>query len=158
YTTFSPVNAPPNPAAFYQAQTSGNLIEITDSIFYNNYGAGAYTEANARGVFNPINNNIQEPALSPIQSITRGPAVIRGGKVIVPVINLDPRPANAALTSVGLPNNDGFFDGAHFRGAFRPGCNWLAGWTASEAFGYTPTDGWADMGSSLRGLNGDPVC
>src|SRR5262249_32595004 len=116
------------------------------------------TEANARGVFNPANNNIQEPALSPIQSITRGPAVIRGGKVVVPVINLDPRPANNALTSVGLPNNDGCFDGAHFRGAFRPGCNWLAGWTASEAFGYTPTDGWADLGSTLRGLNGDPVC
>src|SRR5262249_9313021 len=109
YTTFSPINAPANPAAFYTAQTSGNLIEITDSIFYNNTGLGAYTEANARGVFNPGNNNIQEPLNSPIQSITRGPGVIRGGKLVRPVIGLDPRPANDALTSATLPNNDGFF-------------------------------------------------
>ena len=33
-TTYSTVNAPPSPAGFYQAQTSGNLAEITDSVFF----------------------------------------------------------------------------------------------------------------------------
>ena len=66
YTAYSTVNAPANPAAFYTAQTSGNLIEITNSVFYNNNNGAAYTEADARDVFNVANNNVREPSTSPI--------------------------------------------------------------------------------------------
>ena len=156
YTTTSPVNAPANPAAFYTVQTSGNLCEITDSVFYNNNNSNAYTEANARGVFNPANNNAIITN-SPITAITRGAPVVRGGKAMVPVTFLDPRPANEALTSVGWAPNDGFFCSARYRGAFTPGVSWLAGWTASEAFGMTPSSPWADLGSSFTGTTGAPI-
>ncbi len=138
YTTTSTVNAPGNPAAFYTVQTSGMLAEITDSVFYNNNNASAYTEANARGVFNAGNNNVIA-SVSPIAAITRGPAVVRGGKVMVPVIALDPTAINDAATSVGAAPADGFFTPAQYRGAFAPGAasNWLCGWTASQAFGFT---------------------
>jgi hypothetical protein len=161
YTATSTVNAPANPAAFYTVQTSGNLIEIKDSVFFNNPHAQAYTEANARGVFNAANHNVliagSDPANAPVQTVTRGPAVVRGGKVMVPVTFLDPRPKNQALTSVGWAPNDGFFSGARYRGAFAPGNNWLCGWTASEAYGLTPSGPWCDLGGSVSGLTGYPV-
>ncbi|MFO1055146.1 MAG: hypothetical protein U1F36_23255 [Planctomycetota bacterium] len=157
YTTFSTVNAPANPAAFYQAQSSGNLCEIKDSVFYNNAFASAYTTATTVGVFAAANNNVREPANSPISALTRGAAVTRGGLAMLPVTFLDPRPANDALTSVGIAPNDGFFSHAHFRGAFAPNCNWLGGWTASEAFGFTPREPITDLGAALPGIYGDPV-
>ncbi|HKB15497.1 MAG TPA: hypothetical protein VKF62_05495, partial [Planctomycetota bacterium] len=159
YTATSTVNAPANPALFYNVQTSGNLIEIKDSVFFNNTHASAYTEANARGVFAAGNNNVQEPALSPIQSITRSaPTVINGTLLQAQVTSLDPRPANSALTSVAWAAPGGFFSSAHYRGAFSPGSNWLFGWTASQAFGFTTTDDqWTDLGSALAGTYGDPV-
>jgi hypothetical protein len=140
YTATSTVNAPANPALFYTVQTSGNLIEVKDSVFYGNPHASAYTEANARGVFAVGNNNVQEPANMPIQSITRAAPVVKGGKVMQRVTFLDPRPAADALTSVAAAPNDGFFTPAQYRGAFAPGQRgmWLCGWTASEAFGLTP--------------------
>ncbi|MCC6781354.1 MAG: hypothetical protein IT457_00815 [Planctomycetes bacterium] len=158
YTTTSPVNAPANPAAFYTVQSSGNLIEVKDSVFYSNLHSSAYTEANARGVFAPANNNVQATTL-PITAITRGAPFISSGqgKVMQPVTFLDPRPANDALVSVGFAPNDGFFCGARYRGAFAAGCNWLTGWTASEAFGFTPREPWADLGKSLAGTNGYPT-
>jgi hypothetical protein len=138
-------NDPINPGAFYTAQTSGKLAEITDSVFFRNQFANAYTEATSRGVLDPANNNVLIPGFNPvdapIQSITRGPSVVKGGKTMVPVIGLDPRPTNQALTSVAAAPNDGFFTSALYRGAFAPGpaCQtWLASWTASEAFGFTP--------------------
>ncbi|MEZ6017602.1 MAG: hypothetical protein R3F49_21010 [Planctomycetota bacterium] len=146
YTATSTVNAPANPAAFYMTQTSGNLAEITDSVFFRNLGASAYTEANNRGVFAASNNNVLIPGFNnvdaPVASVTRGAAVVRGGKTILPVIGLDPRPANAALTSVASAPNDGFFTPANYRGAFAPGNGptWLCGWTASDAFGFTSGD------------------
>jgi hypothetical protein len=161
YSAFSTVNAPPNPAAFYRAQTSGMLAEIVDSVFFNNTAPGAYTQANARGVFAAGNDNVQIPgsamANAPIQALTRGPAVIKGGKAMVPVTFLDPRPKNQALTSARFAPRDGFFSQARYRGAFAPGNTWLAGWTASEAFGLTPKSPWKDLGHSLGGINGDPV-
>jgi hypothetical protein len=162
YTAVSTVNTPPNPSYFYRSQTSGNLIEMTDSVFYNNTGGGccpgqAYTEANARGVFAPANNNVLEPANSPITSIARGPMVIRGGLAMVPVTSLNPMPANDALTSVGWAPHDGFFSSAHYRGAFAPGNNWISGWTASDAFGFTQPTTFVDLGYSLTGVHGDPV-
>src|ERR1044072_5164571 len=45
FNVFSTVNAPANPANFYKAQTSGKLIQFTDSVFFRNLFASAYTEA-----------------------------------------------------------------------------------------------------------------
>ena len=147
YNVFSTVNAPANPAAFYTAQSSGKLAEITDSVFFRNLAAGANNEANARGVFDFANNNVDQtslidPALAPVRSLSRGPAIIRGGRTLLPVIGLDPRPANAALTSAAAAPNDGFFTVANYRGGFAPGNApaWTCGWTASYAFGFTPGD------------------
>ncbi len=139
YTTTSTVNAPVNPGAFYTAQASGNLAEITDSIFFHNTFATAYTEAIARGVFGAGTNNLQEPASSPITALTRsGPVLVTGALTVQPVSFLNPLPANDALTSATSAPNDGFFKPANYRGAFAPGINWLCGWTASQAFGLTP--------------------
>ncbi|TAH36820.1 MAG: hypothetical protein EYC70_07475 [Planctomycetota bacterium] len=130
-------------ATNYPAQTSGKLAEIRDSVFFRNLNASAYTEATARGVFDAANNNVLIPgsdaADAPIKGITRGPNVTRGGKIMQPVIALDPRPANEALTSVETAPDDGFFTSAtRFRGAFDPACpNWIYDWTASHAFGFT---------------------
>jgi hypothetical protein len=139
YNVTSTVNPPPSPVGFYQAQTSGNLAEMKDSVFYNNTSAAAYTEANIIGVFNAGNNNVQEPGLSPITSITREPANFTIQTTSMRrVLTLDPRPANNALTSVGAAPNDGFFTPASYRGAFAPNVpTWLSGWTASQAFGIT---------------------
>jgi hypothetical protein len=142
YSVYSTVNAPANPAAFYKSQTSGKLAEMTDSVFFNNTNSAAYTEADARGVFATANNNVKEPSSSPITVINRGPAVVKGGKTILPVTFLDARPQNDATTSVGTAPNDGFFTQANYRGAFEPATSsvvdWLAPWTASYAYGFTP--------------------
>jgi len=142
YTQTSPVNAPANPGDFYQAQTSGNLIEITDSVFYGNSNGAAYTEANARGVFAPANDNTivagSNPANAPVNAIAFATPVSRGGLTVTRVVGLDPRPTGAAATSVGVAPNDGFFSPAPYRGAFDPASNgtWLNGWSASEAYGF----------------------
>lgn len=149
YTVTSTVNPFANPAVAYTAQSSGMLAEITDCVFFRNLNANAYTEATTRGVFNAGENNVlipgSNPPDAPIQSITRGPAVVRGGLTMLPVINLDPRPANAALLSVGAAPNDGFFTPAQYRGAFAPRQTWLCDWTASFAFGFTPS---CDIGTA----------
>jgi hypothetical protein len=155
FTSTSTVNAPASPALFYTAQTSGNLCEITDSVFQNNNNGAAYTEATARGVMAAANNNATIGS-SPVTTLTRGAPVVRGGKAMVPVTFLDPRPANQALTSVAYAPQDGFFCSAKYRGAFAPNANWLAGWTATEAYGMTPTTPWADLGSSFAGTFGAP--
>lgn len=157
FSATSTVNPPANPAAFYKSQTSGMLAEITNSVFYNNVNSKAYTEADARGVFAAANNNVKEPAASPITGLTRGPAVVRGGKAMVPVAYIDPRPAGVALTSTGWAPRNGFFSGANYRGAFAPGNNWLSGWTAAEAFGFTPAERWGDLGNGTSGKYGEPV-
>ncbi|MBL8858807.1 MAG: hypothetical protein JNL28_09900 [Planctomycetes bacterium] len=142
FSSTSTVNAPANPASFYTVQTSGNLIEVTDSVMFRNLSAAAYTEANNRSVFAAANNNVliasTLDADAPIQAITRGAPVVKGGLTMLPVTFLDPRPKNAALASVGSAPNDGFFTAAGYRGGFAPRQTWLAGWTASFAFGFTP--------------------
>ncbi|MBL8802890.1 MAG: hypothetical protein JNN27_12880 [Planctomycetes bacterium] len=128
---------------FYSAQTSGKLNEIKDSVFFNNNNAAAYTEAIARGVVTSsapgvsVVNDNKVASLSPITSITRGPLVSIAGLNMTPVIGLDARPANDAVTSVGAAPNDGFFTVAQYRGAFAPNeIPWTVGWTAAYAFGY----------------------
>ncbi|MEI7835073.1 MAG: hypothetical protein WCK05_01520 [Planctomycetota bacterium] len=147
YTYRSPVNAiVPTPAVgafnhpdtMYDTQTSGNLCEITDSVFYNNLFASAYIEADARGVRAAANNNVTA-TLSPIQAITRAAAVTKGGKSMVQVTSLNPCAANDAVTSVAVAPADGFFTPAKFRGAFSAANNWQAGWTAAATYGMTDT-------------------
>lgn len=149
-SVYSGVNAPANPALFYTAQLPGKLAEIRDSVFFRNLFATAYTEATSRGVFDVANANVLIPGFdpndAPITSITRGPAVVKGGKTMLPVIGLDPRPANEALVSVAAAPNDGFYTPAQYRGAFAPGASWLGDWTASTAFGFTQPD--APVGTS----------
>lgn len=141
YSVLSPVNAPAGQAAFYQAQSSGKLAEITNSVFFRNLDANAYTEATARGVFDVANGNIVTPGFadvdSPLTMLTRGGPVTKGGKTLLPVTFIDPRPANDALVATPSAPNDGFFAPGNFRGAFAPGQNWLLGWTAAHAFGFT---------------------
>ena len=143
FNVFSAVNAPANPAAFYTAQTSGKLIEFTDSVFYNNLAANAYTEANARGVFNAGNNNVQiadaNGSQLPIKSIVRGGPVAVGSLFMLPVTSLDPRAANSAVTSVGSAPNDGFFTPVNYRGGFSPTQNWLCTWSAADAYNLIAT-------------------
>jgi hypothetical protein len=145
-------------SALNQAQVDGNLAEIKDSVFYRNQFATAYTEATTVGVFNAGNNNVNAGAAlidQPIVSITRGPLVLKGGKNMLPVIGLDPRPAAAAVTSVGSVPADGFYTPAAYRGAFAPGQSWLGNWTASFAYGYTPAqDSWTTLGFSLPASTG----
>lgn len=158
FSVTSTVNAPANPQDFYKAQSSGMLCEISDSVFFNNVKANAYTEATSRGVFSLASNNVKEPATSPITSITRAPNFITTqGKVMQRVTSLNPLPQGAALTSAKWAPNDGFFSASHYRGGFAPGVSWLTGWTASEAFGLTPKSAWTDLGLSLGGTTGAPV-
>ncbi len=147
YTATSTVNAGTwtpgafnDPAVLYQAQTSGMLAEITDSVFYNNLNAKAYTEAEARGVLAEAELNVvADPDMSPIQSITRGPLVVKGGKNMIPVTYINPCAANDAVLSVTSAPYDGFLTPAPFRGGFPHNYNWLAGWTAIDAYGMTDT-------------------
>jgi hypothetical protein len=126
-------------------QVDGNLAEISDSIFFNNDNASAYTTYNAVTALVGDNNvnNVVEPVNSPIRMIVRGAAVDYSTFRMQPVVSLDPRPANDATTSVAAAPNDGFFTPAQYRGAFRPdeasGIEvrpWICGWTASDAFGF----------------------
>jgi hypothetical protein len=127
-------------ATNYAAQSSGKLAEIKDSVFFRNQHASAYTEATTQGVFDAGNNNVTIPGIddadSPLTLLTRDSAVSKGGKMMVRVLSIDPRPANEAVTSVASAPNDGFFMPAMYRGAFESGkANWLWGWTALDAFG-----------------------
>jgi len=162
--TLSWLNTWTTPAVFSalnQAQTNGNLAEIKDSVFFRNLFASAYTEATTVGVFNAVNNNVNAGAAlvdQPIAAITRGPLVVKGGKNMLPVISLDPRPAASALTSVAAAPADGFFSAAKYRGAFAPGQSWLSDWTASAAFGYTTTENpWTDIGCALPADRAYPI-
>jgi len=139
YNTYSTINAPGNPQSFYRAQFNGNLIEMTDSVFFNNTNGSAYTEANARNVFDAANNNVLEPATSPVTDIQRAAPVVRGGKVMQQVTFLDPAAAGDATTAAGsIPAGTPFFEDVPYRGAFAPGENWLAGWSAASSYGFVP--------------------
>ncbi|MFZ9689954.1 MAG: hypothetical protein ACO3DS_08985 [Phycisphaerales bacterium] len=165
YNTYSTVNPFANPASAYQAQVDGNLIDVRDCVFYNNLNASAYTEANTYGVFTSGNNvnagtSAANPTAMPIAAITKGTAVNPNGSLIIrPVTSIDPRAANAAVTSVGTAPNDGFFEQAQFRGAFSSTGNWLCGWTAVDAYGINvaPPGGCVIAAPCPADLNGDGV-
>lgn len=133
YTVNSSVNlCGADPAALYQTQTSGKLAQITNSLFYNNPHASAYTEATNVGVFDAANNNAVS-ATSPIREVLRGTPVTRGGKVMVPVTYINPCAADGAAAG-GFGN-----------------INWLAGWSVVDAYGMTDTS----MNASSGDMNGD---
>jgi hypothetical protein len=157
YSTYSTVNAPANPAAFYRAQADGFLNEIKDSVFFNNTFSTAYTEADARGVRGAGNSNVTATA-SPIVSLTRGATVSPTATLrISPVTGIDPRAANDAVTSAGSAPNDGFYVAANYRGAFSAQTHWLCSWTAADAFGFvTAPAGTCTVGSACPAdINGD---
>jgi hypothetical protein len=141
YNTYSPVNPPVLPLTYadlYKAQVDGNLSELRDSVFYNNNFATAYADAIGAGVFTagPVAQFDNVLATnSPIKKIVRGAQVNPSGALLIsPVVALDPRAANDALTSIGQAPNDGFFDQVSYRGAFDATTNWCLGWTAADAF------------------------
>jgi hypothetical protein len=130
-----------DPNVLYTIQVDGNLAEIADSVFCRNLHASAYTEATNRGVFDPSKNNVTSDTNHlPIQMLVRGPVqLVYTGLYMMPVIAINPCPANDAVTSVNTAPDDGFFTPANFRGGFAPNGNWLAGWTAASAYGITDT-------------------
>jgi hypothetical protein len=98
---------------------------------------------------NGTNNNVVEPANSPIRLIQRAANVSYLGLTMQRVTRLDPRPAFDAVTSVAAAPVDGFFSPAQYRGAFRPDAGnleirpWICGWTAADAFRFIKPCGMA---------------
>ncbi|QII13849.1 exported protein [Candidatus Kuenenia stuttgartiensis] len=139
-----------NASNLYTTQTSGKLAEITDSVFFRNLHADAYTDADTVGVTtnggsNSGKNNVVVTGTDnkdmPIVSLTRGTTFTSSeGKGVLPVKSVDPRAANDALVSAGTAPNDGFFTPVQFRGAFSADDNWMQGWTAAYAYGMIVSD------------------
>jgi hypothetical protein len=120
-------------ADFICQDMDGNLAQITNSVFYNNLYASAYNESTSRGVHDPRMGNVIA-ANSPIQNLVRSQATLTNG-ILLPVLFVNPLPANDAVAK-----NAGAFNG----------CNWLAGWTATDAYGMTDT--------SMNGASADLDC
>ena len=146
YSVTSPVNAAANPAAIYQSQVDGNLIEITNSFFFGNVAANAYTEANAQGVFATGNGNTLDMrfavADAPVMEIGFTLTNLPVEGPTARVASLDPRPVGISAGPIGSSAPaDGFFTPADYQGAFNPDStgNWLQGWSASEEFGLVPS-------------------
>lgn len=144
WNVYSPVNACPNPAQLYQAQVDGKLAEITDSVFFRNLNANAYTLSNTVGATpgNATNNNVIMPTVNPpdagpIVQLDRVVTNLNNG-ILLRVTAIDPRAkvGSPAATSVKTAPNDGFFCPVNYRGAFSTTENWLCGWTAADAYGF----------------------
>ncbi|MCA8974980.1 MAG: hypothetical protein KDC98_09675, partial [Planctomycetes bacterium] len=159
FNNYPNVNAPASPAQYYQSQTSGNLCQFNDCVFYNNNDSDAYNEYNSRTALAGHNNyNNVFATVSPIASLTRSAAVQPvPNEPLQPVATIDPLPRNDALTPVGYASGSDFFDAAKVRGAFKPGNNWATGWTAMDAFGFLTNNGWTDLGEATEGFSGDPL-
>jgi len=148
-------------AEMYPAQTSGNLAEIRNSVFFRNATDGD-DQAIAVGVYASAMNNtvsaydVGSPnANMPIVSLTRGAPVTysASGKsyTVVPVTHIDPRAANDAVAVDTALEADGFFAPVPFAGGFSPNNNWLEGWTAVDQYGMTTTGATvADPASSIQ--------
>ena len=134
-------------AEMYPVQTSGYLCEMTGcAMNYVNENDGDDL-ALALGIVNgsagawESNTNLDNIVTTDnvIASFERGPVVTRGGKSVALVTNINPCAVGVA-TSVEAPEvADGFFVAANYRGAFPADNNWLAGWTAVDAYGMTDT-------------------
>ncbi len=143
YTNYSSVNwsadVYSDPADMYPVQSSGNLAEMKNSVFYNIYGDGSdgFSGADAVGVRDAANNNVTASAL-PIVSVERAGYAIRGGKAVQLVTGINPCAANDAVTAAAT-GTDEFYVAAPFSGGFSADYNWLEGWTAVDAYGMTDT-------------------
>jgi hypothetical protein len=82
--------------------------------------------------YNPANPTQNQP----IAFLDRAAPVTRGGTTQIRVTSIDPRPANAAVSSFAAAPNDGFFSQAMYRGGFGANENWLCSWTATQAYGF----------------------
>lgn len=140
-----------HPDTLYTVQTDGNLAEIKNSVFFRNLKSDAYTEADARGVREAVNNNITAATdAMPIRGLTREGPVSRGGKPMLRVSNINPLAANDSLAATPPPSMVGIFTPTDYRGGFDANENWLLGWTAVDAFGMT-------TGPVVGDLDGDGV-
>ena len=128
-----------DPTALYPNFTDGTWCEISDSVFYN---LAEYTSITNFG--QQANDNVIDPASSPIVSITREATNTVGGLIQALVTGLDPRAANDAATSADTAPNDGFFTPVAYRGGFSPNYNWMAGWTAAAEYGIVDTSANSD--------------
>ena len=127
-----------DPAALYPVFFDGNQAELKSCVFYNTETA-SITDPEY-GIMDSGNMNTIAASL-PIQGIDRGATVSLFGDTLdmMPVTNLNPCAANDALTTAMVAPNDGFYTPAPYKGAFSPNYNWLAGWTAADAYGMTDT-------------------
>ncbi len=136
-----------DPADMYPVQTSGYLAEMTGCLFNYVNENDSGDQALALGiVLGTTNAWASNPALDnivttddPIVSFTRGPVVTRGGKSVALVTNINPCAQNDAASVANPEVCDGFYVAAPYRGGFSPNYNWLAGWTAVDAYGMTDT-------------------
>jgi hypothetical protein len=134
-------------STMYKSQDpNGKLCEVSDSVFWN---IGDFGEAVSVGVVedttagNKSNDNViayatvGDPlANSPIMYLERGDEVTTGGgETMQLVVKLDPRAANAAVSSADGAPADGFYTPVRYRGAFSPTHNWMLGWTAADQYG-----------------------
>jgi hypothetical protein len=138
-----------HPDQLYQAQNSGNLAQIHDSVFWGvsqiydakgNTGAG-FSAPDVMAASNFNKNYPSRPSdQRPIVSLTRGETVENLGPNddfdIQPVDTIDPRAANDATDSQTAVPADGFFTPVDYRGAFSASSNWALGWSASDAYGF----------------------
>jgi len=122
--------------AIYPTQTSGNLAQVTDSVFHNinSFGqavtVGALADTTTVDAANGTMGNIIK-STSPVQTVARdlGSVLVVG---YAPVKFLNPLPAEG-VTAGGFSGCD----------------NWLLGWTAADAYNFvdrtTAVNGNADM-------------
>jgi hypothetical protein len=84
----------------------------------------------------------------PIRTLERN--VIPIGTVPDSVKLIDPRPApgSSLETTDRTPPADGFFEPAAYKGAFRTGDNWAAGWSTMARLGYFPQTGFSCSGAT----------
>ncbi len=93
-----------------------NSVFYGDDIKYSEYDQ-LDTEMTAALGHGHVNNTIA--GSMPIQGLTRGADVTIGAYLMKPVIDINPLPA-AGVTAGGFQK-----------------CNWIAGWTAASAYGFT---------------------
>lgn len=123
-----------DPAMLYPNFSNGTWCEISDSVFYNMVEYATITNFGQH-----VNNNVIDPASSPIAGIQRDAVEFPAGLEMYIVTNLNPLAVNDAATSEAMAPNDGFFTPAAYRGAFSPNYNWLEGWTVADEYGLVDT-------------------
>ncbi len=118
---------------------SGGRIPDTDATDFggdsgkDHFDNGAFTDVDLDNTYFDCASTL------PIRLLTR----IDSGDPTLPnpATKVDPRPAAGSTLAVTNRETarDGFFDPAGYKGAFRPGQNWAAGWTNMARLGYFPT-------------------